>query len=362
MSDLVPSTEGIKYAGSKLRLLPQILAMIRELPDVHRVLDGFTGTTRVAQALYQTGRYAVTANDISAWSEVFARCYLRAKGDRGYYEELLAHLSALPGCDGWFTQHYGGEAADRKRPFLSKNTRRLDAIREEIDRLRLGADDRAVLLTSLILALDAVDSTLGHQASYLSRWSARSQRDLTLRLPRLCYRPGYPEAEVLRGDVFEAAARRPYDLAYFDPPYGSNNEKMPPSRVRYAAYYHLWTTVVLNDRPPIFGKAGRREDTRDSVAASVFEEFRTNAAGKHLAMCALEELVRRTQAHYILLSYSSGGRATKAELLDLLTANGRLRRVCELDFRHHIMASMTSTRQWLNADEGHKEYLFLLEK
>lgn len=362
MSDTVPSTEGIKYAGSKLRLLPQILAMVRELPDVHRVLDGFTGTTRVAQALYQTGRYAVTANDVSAWSEVFARCYLRAQGERRYYEELLRHLNALPGRDGWFTQHYGGEAGDRKRPFLSKNTRRLDAIREEIDRLGLGADDRAVLLTSLVLALDAVDSTLGHQASYLSRWSARSQRDLTLRLPRLCYQPGYPEAEVLRGDVFDAAACRSFDLAYFDPPYGSNNEKMPPSRVRYAAYYHLWTTVVLNDRPQIFGKAGRREDTRDSVAASVFEEFRTNAEGKHLAMCALEKLVRCTQAHYILLSYSSGGRATRAELLDLLTANGRLRRACELDFRHHVMASMTSTRQWLNADEGHKEYLFLLEK
>ena len=43
--------------------------------------------------------------------------------------------------------------------------------------------------------------------------------------------------EVIRADVFDVA-RRNVDLAYYDPPYGSNNEKMPPSRVRYASYYH----------------------------------------------------------------------------------------------------------------------------
>jgi adenine-specific DNA methylase len=48
------------------------------------------------------------------------------------------------------------------------------------------------------------------------------------------------------------------DLAYFDPPYGSNNEKRPPSRVRYAAYYHLWTSICRFDRPILFGKAQRR--------------------------------------------------------------------------------------------------------
>jgi len=57
-----------------------------------------------------------------------------------------------------------------KRPWQKHNTRKLDAIREEIDRLNLDADDKAVALTSLILALDQVDSTLGHFASYLRDW------------------------------------------------------------------------------------------------------------------------------------------------------------------------------------------------
>lgn len=354
-------TEGIKYAGSKLKLLPHILAIASGLPDVRTVLDGFSGTTRVAQALYQTGKYAVTANDISAWSEVFGRCYLLADKPKSFYQEYIDYLNALPGREGWFTAHYGGEEGDAKRPFQAKNTRRLDAIREEIDHLGLCSTDKAVLLTSLILALDAVDSTIGHYASYLARWSPRSYKDMTLRLPRLCHVDGR-EAHVQRGDIFGLVGNTAFDLAYFDPPYGSNNEKMPPSRVRYASYYHFWTSVVRNDRPALFGKAQRREDSRDTVAASVFEEFRKDADGKHLAMRALERLVRETRAHYVLLSYSSGGRATKEELLDILHTNGKLLKAVELDYRHNVMATMSWTREWLNADTDHKEYLLLLEK
>lgn len=354
-------TEGIKYAGSKRRLLPYILDAVAGLPGVRTVLDGFTGTTRVAQALYRTGNYSVTANDVAAWSEVFGQCYLLADKPPGFYQRYIDHLNALPGRDGWFTEHYGGAEGDTKRPFQRKNTRRLDAIREEIDRLGLETVDRAVLLTSLILALDAVDSTIGHYASYLSGWSPRSYQELCLRLPRICHREGV-EASVRRGDIFDLVRAGSYDLAYFDPPYGSNNEKMPPSRVRYAAYYHFWTTVVLNDRPALFGKAARREDSRDGVAASVFEDFRRNSEGRHVAMCALERLVRETSARYVLLSYSSGGRATKAELLDALSANGKLLRVQEIGYRHNVMALMNWTRQWLNADTDHKEYLLLLEK
>ncbi|MBU4298565.1 DNA adenine methylase, partial [Patescibacteria group bacterium] len=41
---------------------------------VKTVLDGFSGTTRVFQALKQSG-YTVYANDIADWSKVFGECY-----------------------------------------------------------------------------------------------------------------------------------------------------------------------------------------------------------------------------------------------------------------------------------------------
>jgi hypothetical protein len=85
------------------------------------------------------------------------------------YQPLIDHLNGLPPADGWFTEHYGGTGL--KKPWQKKNTRRLDAIREEIDRLQLDEVTKAVAITSLILALDRVDNTLGHFASYLNEWS-----------------------------------------------------------------------------------------------------------------------------------------------------------------------------------------------
>ena len=73
-----PKTQGIKYAGSKLKILPYIVDALSDLKDVKNVLDGFSGTTRVSQALAQIG-YDVTSSDISEWSEVFATCYLKSK-------------------------------------------------------------------------------------------------------------------------------------------------------------------------------------------------------------------------------------------------------------------------------------------
>ncbi len=56
----VPATEGIKYAGSKLKLLPHILRLAHQT-GAKSVLDGFSGTTRVSQALSQSGYKEVLA-------------------------------------------------------------------------------------------------------------------------------------------------------------------------------------------------------------------------------------------------------------------------------------------------------------
>lgn len=237
---------------------------------------------------------------------------------------------------------------------------KLDAIRDEIDNLGLKEIDKAVAITSLMLALDSVDSTLGHFSSYLSKWSPRSYNDLFLKLPLL--KPSSGKHEVVRGDIFESLNGRQFDLAYFDPPYGSNNEKMPPSRVRYASYYHIWTTVVKNDKPDLFGKVNRREDTRDAVAGSVFEEFRKNEKGNFIALEAIRNVIKKVNSRYILLSYSSGGRATKQELLNIIEESGKILKLIEIDYKKNIMASMSWTNQWVSATEEHKEYLFLMEK
>jgi len=352
-------TEGIKYAGSKLKIIPQIIDVVSEL-EITNVLDGFSGSTRVSQIFARMG-YNTTSSDISYWSETLAKCYLLADKSTAHYQELIAHLNDVKGIEGWFSAYYGGDSTcTEKRPFQLKNSMKLDGIREEIDKLGLNDIDKSVALTSLILALDSVDSTLGHYVSYLADWSPRSYNDLKLSVPKIIQSNG--NHEVLRGDIFLTVENRSFDLAYLDPPYGSNNEKMPPSRVRYASYYHIWKTVILNDQPKIFGKVNRREDTRDKVAASVFEEFRKDDDGKFIAMKSIGELVRKINARYVLLSYSSGGRATKEELVSIINENGKLIKAIEIDFKHNVMANMRWTNDWINSDNKHLEYLFLMEK
>lgn len=355
---LTPDTEGIKYAGSKLKILPYIVDVISELPVSH-ILDGFSGSTRVSQSFAKLG-FRTTASDISIWSETMAKAYLLNKKSPNAYQDLIDHLNGLKGYEGWFSEHYGSVGNELKRPFQLKNTMRLDAIRDEIDRLGLDELERCVALTSLILAMDSVDSTLGHYAAYLADWSPRSRNDLRLKVPKLFVNE--QENEVIQGDIFDTVKGRSFDLAYFDPPYGSNNEKMPPSRVRYNSYYHIWTSVILNDRPQLFGKVNRREDSRDSVSASVFEEFRKDTNGSFIAMQAIRRLIDKTDANYILLSYSSGGRATKEELYDILNSGGRLIKAIEIDYKKNVMGNMRWTNEWVTSDGKYLEYLFLMEK
>lgn len=364
----VPKTEGIKYAGSKLRLLPYVLQLIHEVRP-KTVFDGFSGTTRVAQALAQLD-YKVIANDSAVWSKVFGTCYLLNKFPSDHYIELIDHLNSLPGKDGWFTESYGGlpnsgsarQKDGLKRPWQIHNTQKLDAIREEIDKLKLSEVEKAVIVTSLILALDSVDSTIGHYAAYLNRWSPRSYNKMVLKVPKLILSD--EDHLVLQEDIFDALKKATVDLAYFDPPYGSNNEKMPPSRVRYAAYYHIWSTVCLNDRPNLFGKAKRRTDTSDLTAASVFEEFRRDErTGRFIAVEAIKRLLEKVKAKYIVLSYSSGGRATANDLNNSIRKVGKVKKVVEVDYKKNVMAGMKWTNEWIKeAEQPHREFLFLIEK
>lgn len=369
-NDLVldpPPTQSIKYIGSKLKLIPQVLELVKKV-DAKTILDGFSGTTRVSQALAKLG-YTVISNDIAPWSKIFGTCYLLNTKPRDAYQPLIDHLNAVPSIDGWFTEHYGGHANSGcaiqedglKKPWQFHNTRKLDAIRQEIETLKLDPIEKAVALTSLILALDRVDSTLGHFSAYLREWAPRAYKELVLKVPEIFTSEG--DHQVHQADIFELVPRVSVDLAYFDPPYGSNNEKMPPSRVRYAAYYHLWKSVVLFDKPTLFGKAKRRKDTSDPLAASIFEEFRRTDDGQFIAVQAIAKLVRETQARWILLSYSSGGRATAQQLNEVMQNSGKLLAVLELDYKKNVMAGMRWTHEWVDiAEDPNREFLFLLEK
>ncbi len=361
-------TQGIKYTGSKREILPVLLKLIKPL-NVKTVLDGFSGTTRVSQALKQAG-YTVYANDIADWSKVFGECYLLNRKPASYYLPLIDHLNNLPGKYGWFSENYGGEPNGgsatqkdgRKRIWQLHNTKKLDAIREEIDKIAKDEIEKSVLLTSLIIAMDKVDSSVGHQVSYLRKWAPRAYNTMKMVVPRLIIDD--KQHQVYQKDIFDLVNDIEVDLAYYDPPYGSSNELMPPSRVRYASYYHIWKTICLNDRPKLVGVANRREDVGDTISGSIFEEFRKNNKGQYIVIEALERLIKNTPAKYVVLSYNNNGRATFQAIKDILKNLKKKISIFEMDYKKNVMATITrTTNEWINNANGkNKEYLFLIQK
>jgi len=272
----------IKYLGSKRRLVPVIARMVGAL-QVARMLDLFTGTTRVAQACKALGAL-VTAVDSARYSEAFARCYIETDSRAIDPDELaaaVADLNARPGRPGYVTETFCRTA----RYFQPFNGERIDAIRDAIEEEFAGSPLYPILLTSLIEAADRVDSTTGVQMAYVKGWSARSFNRLELRVPALLDGAG----RALRGDAAELAHRLgPFEVAYLDPPYNQH---------RYFTNYHVWETLVAWDAPAHYGVACKRVDARDPSTKSLFNSKRTMPA-------ALAKVVAEVDCELLILSYN----------------------------------------------------------
>lgn len=292
----------IKYLGSKRTLVP-LLGEIAEHVGARTAVDLFTGTTRVAQELKRRGIH-VTATDVATYSQVLSDCYIATDAttvDLAGLDEELARLSALPGTPGYVTRTFCEEA----RFFQPKNGARIDAIRDALEEHR-GSALFPVLLTSLMLAADRVDSTTGLQMAYLKEWAPRSYQDLELRRPELLPGPGATVA----GDAMETVDLLPeVDLMYLDPPYNQH---------RYFTNYHIWETLVRWDEPEAYGVARKRVDSRDDATKSVFNVKREMPA-------ALADLIGRARAEVVVVSYNDESWVTAEQLADMLTAAGHER-------------------------------------
>lgn len=285
----------IKYIGSKRVLADRIARLAAALPGAHSVCDAFTGTTRVAQAFKRAGM-DVIANDTATYSEQLAICYVEtdaAKTDLANLGALVQSLNGLPGREGYFTRTFCQEA----RYFQPFNGRRIDAIREEIDRLPLSRTERAVALVSLMEAADRVDSTTGLQMAYLKEWAKRSCQPLRLRLPKLQSGVG----RAVRADARELVdAGVEADVYYLDPPYNQHS---------YFGNYHIWETLVRNDEPPSYGVARKRLDVR--LNRSPYNSKRRIAE-------ELRYIVLNARAKFLIVSFNNEGYLTANEIRAML--------------------------------------------
>jgi adenine-specific DNA-methyltransferase len=307
----------IKYLGSKRRLVP-VLGDLFTRSGARTAVDLFTGTTRVAQE-WKRRHAEVWAVDLARYAEVLAGCYIATDADHvdgAALADALSHLDNLPGVDGYVTTTF----SQQSRYFQPHNARRIDAIRDEIQRHWAGHPLEPVLLTSLLEAADRVDSTTGLQMAYLKQWSPRSYQRLTLRVPALLAGPGH----AVGGDATVLAASLPdVDLAYLDPPYNQH---------RYFTNYHVWETLVAWDAPAHYGVACKRLDARDDSTKSVFNDRRR-------APDALARLIGTVPAATVVISGSNEGFVGVNDLVDMAAVRGHVE-VMAFDSRRYIGAQI----------------------
>jgi len=312
----------IKYLGSKRVLVPvlgQIAACAYD-EGARTALDLFSGTTRVAQEFKRRG-FMTTACDIASYSEVLAQCYIATDADEvdsAELETILQELSALPGKRGYFTKTF----CEDSRYFQEKNGKRIDAIRDTIEADYKTHPYYPILLTSLMLAADRVDSTTGLQMAYLKEYAQRSYNDLELRVPELISGTG----QALRGDALELASQiGHFDLAYLDPPYNQH---------RYFTNYHIWETLIRWDAPEHYGKACKRLDARDNDTKSPFNYKKQMAT-------SLEKVIREVDASTLVVSYNNESWVSAEQIEDWLRNKGYAAvQTFDFDFKRYVGAQI----------------------
>jgi len=305
----------IKYLGSKRKLLDEIVSLTPE----GSVIDLFSGTARVSHAMKKAGRLVV-ANDLSSYAQILATAYCQV--DREEFiddvELLIKELNTIKGVDGYFTETF----CRKSRFFQPHNGERVDAIREEIAKKALGVELEAILLTSLMEAADRVDSTTGVQMAYLKKWAPRSYNTLQLRVPDMVPKIPLGKCRAYGFEALDLSTRlRGFDTAYLDPPYNQHS---------YLGNYHIWESLVLWDKPEVYGVACKRVDTK---------ERKSQLNSKVQFKDHFSSIIMALDVKKILVSFNNEGFISRAEMEELLAKRGPVK-VHEFDYKRYVGAQI----------------------
>lgn len=305
-----------KYIGSKYHLLEFISGVVAErAPDARSMADLFCGTGVVAHHFAARG-WTVTASDMLAHNALATRCFIGGRPgevDWARIGELLAELDALPPVEGYCFREFGGTY------FTDENAGRIDAIREQIarwteDRL-LNEQEQAVVLTSLLYAVDKVANTCGQYDAFLKHLGAEPySADGVHRVDAMVYKPlqlglpcvvESPDSRVICGDAQRVIEQVECDLLYLDPPY--NNRQ-------YIDNYHVLENIIRWEKPALFGKTRKFERTHLKSAYS----------RKRSAERFLQDLIERARCRHLLLSYNNEGIVSDEAILRALRSRGEV--------------------------------------
>ena len=269
-----------RYLGNKYKLLPFITKVVsEECGDIQSIADIFAGTGAVSSAF--TDKIIIT-NDLMysnyicnyAWfgSEIYNQQTII---DYVVYYNSLSEIK-----DNYMTENFSDTY------FSHDDCAKIGFIREDIEKNYINKNindrERAILITSLLYAMDKIAKTCGHYDAY--RKGAEFDKELELLVP-LAEVHNNPNNRCYNEDANDLIGRINADLVYIDPPYNSR---------QYCDAYHLLENVARWEKPEVFGVAKKMDRTK------LKSKYCTRSATS-----AFEELIDDINAKYILLSYNN---------------------------------------------------------
>ena len=284
-----------RYLGNKYRLLPFIRQVVDEhCNNVNVVADLFAGTGAVSSAFQDR---TVITNDILYSNYISNTAWF---SPQDYDEQKIIRLveeynEKLVTTDNYMSRNFADTF------FSKQDCRKIGFIREDIERKfkhdELNERERALLITSLLYAMDKIAKTCGHYDAY--RKGVEFDLHLEMFVP-LARHDNNPNNQCFNEDINILASRVTADLVYLDPPYNSR---------QYCDAYHVLENVARWEKPEVFGVAKKMDRTALKSAYCTKE-----------ATEAFANLIENIHARYILLSYNNmenkGNERSNAKLAD----------------------------------------------
>ena len=314
-----------RYLGSKYKLVDEIRSIVRRYcKDVTVFADVFAGTGVVAAAFPEM---QLVTNDILYSNYICHQAwFLPMPYSRQKVARLIATYNAMSvEEDNYMSENF----ADTY--FSADMCRKIGYIREDIEtRYKSGEineRERALLVTSLLYAMDKIANTVGHYDAY--RKGVVNDAALELRIP-VPPEQLHADNACFNEDANELVRRVQCDVLFLDPPYNSR---------QYSDAYHLLENVSRWEKPQVKGVARKMDRT----------ELKSDYCTKS-AESAFSDLVGSANARYIILTYNnmeekgnsrSNARLSDKSIMETLKKRGR---TSVFSFSHRAYSTGKSNR------------------
>lgn len=326
-----------RYIGSKARMLNFIDEVIKkEKIEFSSFFDLFGGTGIVGD-YFNNQKTKVYVNDLLKSNYLsYLAWFGNNKIDKKKLEDIINKYNSLKNLkDNYFSINFGDTY------FSKNNCKRIGYIREDIENKYLNNEintrERAILITSLLYAMDKIANTVGHYDAY--RKNGDLDKKLELCMLDLKSNTNNKNNKIFNEDSNELVRNIKADIVYIDPPYNSR---------QYSDAYHLLENVATWEKQEVFGVAKKMK--RNGIKSKYCSVS---------APLAFKDLIENVNAKYIIVSYNNMGtkgagrsqaKISDEDIMNALSSKGKVK-VYETDF-NQFNTGKTHI-------DNHKERLFI---